>query len=209
MNPRSDPPDLPPTPITTLPPKLVALVDGELRPGERILWVGQPDPERHSVLLGILRIAGLGLIAVAVLPTIGLLVIAGQGAGGLRDTWPVVALGPVLGVPFLLVGGLLVAIRGLARKSARATCYVLTNDRAIILEPTWSGRHTSRSYTGIALGSMTREERDDGSGSLVFEEYLVRDTDGMGTRHPRGFLDIADVRYVEEIVRRTLVDHPA
>jgi len=52
---------------------------------------------------------------------------------------------------------------------------------------------------------MMRHENADGSGSLVFREEIMFDDDGTSTRS-RGFLNIARVREVEDLIRQTLLD---
>jgi hypothetical protein len=55
---------------------------------------------------------------------------------------------------------------------------------------------------------MARREYSDGSGDLIFEEFLSvsRDSDGdmRSQRTERGFLGMENVREVEELVRKTL-----
>jgi hypothetical protein len=51
---------------------------------------------------------------------------------------------------------------------------------------------------------MSRTERADGSGDLVFEEDWSRDRHGHRQVRRRGFFAIAGVREVEDLVRKTL-----
>lgn len=190
--------------LAALPERLVRRVDSELRPGERVLWVGQPHPDYHSALLGRLTLAGTALCVASLLPAVGLLVSAAVRGGGLRATWPLVAIGTALGTPVALAGVVMVIVHRWVRRTARATCYLLTNERAVVLEPKPFGGHAVRSYRHTPIGTILGEGRADGSGSLIFEVRLGTDQDGMRTRRPRGFLAIEDVRFVEALVRRTL-----
>ena len=75
--------------------------------------------------------------------------------------------------------------------------YALTDRRALISEPRWFGRSRSRSYPAQALTLMTCQERDDGSGDLIFGSGRP----GRGAFYSIGFFDIDRVRRVESLVR--------
>ena len=65
-----------------------------------------------------------------------------------------------------------------------------------------------RNYTAAGLGHVSRTERADGSGDLVFEEittYASNSNGGGWQTTRRGFMGIDRVRDVEELVRRTLL----
>ena len=99
---------------------------------------------------------------------------------------------------------------------AGGTCYALTTRRALVWEPS-SGGTALHSYEPGRLGAMTRIEREDGVGDLVFEEYTYtyqanvapagqpavwEARQGVGQR---GFMNIAGVREVERKLRQTLL----
>jgi hypothetical protein len=110
---------------------------------------------------------------------------------------------------FVPVGiGIMTAPLWLLRR-ARRTCYALTDKRAIICEPGWFGHWKTSSYMAHDLGRLKRRERPDGSGNLIFEEIRTISSDSHGRArthtHWRGFLNVANVREVEKLVRSTLL----
>jgi hypothetical protein len=105
-------------------------------------------------------------------------------------------------------------------KAAKNTVYLVTNKRAIIIEPSWRAFQVS-SYTKNQLEKIERIERADGSGSLYFASDWQQSTEhhtsqatvhhhGASTQHATvhssgptfrrvkiGFEDILDVRSAE------------
>jgi hypothetical protein len=181
---------------SSLSSELAARVAAELAPDEKLLWVGQPRPGlvmRPAYFLvpfgGVFAAFALIWVVVAMIVTNGLMA--------------------PCGLPFLAVGVWLMFSPVWLGRQARRTLYALTDRRAIIWEPGWFGAFTVRNYTAAGLGRMSRTERADGSGDLVFEEITTVTTSGnTGTRYNtvrRGFLGIDNVREVEDQVRRTLL----
>jgi hypothetical protein len=175
----------------TLPPELETRVQSELAAGERLVWVGQPRPGRALLGSLILVLFAIPWTAFAVF-------------------WMVLASGANLwfalfGVPFVVIGlGMLTAPLGVWRK-ARQTCYALTDRRAIVWEPGLFGSVRVRSFGPEHLGALSRVERPDGSGDLIFEEFWTRHRRSHHTVQRSGFLAIDRVREVEEMIRKTLL----
>ena len=94
-------------------------------------------------------------------------------------------------------------------RRAQRTCYALTDQRAIVWAAGWFGGTEVRSFRAADLGKMARRDYADGSGDLIFQEFVTvsRDSDGdlRSQRTERGFLGIENVREVEELVQRTLL----
>jgi hypothetical protein len=195
--------------LADLPPEVAACVESELRDGEGLVWVGQPRPDLYAKASGCLVVFGIfftGFAALCLLVTFGIgFLLVGAGGGGLEIAGiPFLVFG-LFGVPFLLVGVALLTAPIWNRRWARRVCYLLTDQRAITWEPTLLGGVTVRSFSRDWLGSITRHENADGSGSLVFHEYTVSDCDGS-TTHRRGFMHIDNVRFVEALIRRRLLE---
>jgi hypothetical protein len=177
-------------------PELADQIAAELGQDEQLIWAGQPRLDLATrakyflVPFGVI-FAGFALVW---------MIVAGFITFGLMAP---------CGLPFLAAGIALIASPAWLRSRARKTVYALTNQRAIIWEPGWFGSRTVRNYTSAGLGRISRTERPDGSGDLVFEEINTyhHNTDGHGTWHTtqRGFLSIDAVREVEALVRQTLV----
>jgi hypothetical protein len=191
-----------------LTPELEARVKAELQPDERLVWVGQPRPDLFVRAAFFLVPFGLVFGGFALFWIVGSAAMMGgfganQGFPGFLNFFP------LCGVPFLLVGLAMVLSPIWLRRRARQTVYALTSKRAIIWEPGLVGSVTVRNYSAAGLGRMTRTERADGSGDLVFEEFVTTSTNSEGyrtsTTNRRGFLGIDNVRKVEELIRLTLL----
>lgn len=175
-----------------------------LEPGETLIWMGQPNGIGYAVRRSVPQaMTGLVMIAAAV-GWIALMVwnasarprFAGGGFRlGEHDFQAI-----VIGLPLLLTGTYLASMPlRLARRLA-GTRYLLTDHRAIVLEPGRPGSRVVNDFFPDDLALMRCEERADGSGSLIFED---RPTWGR-IREPAGFLEIDEVREVESLIRRTL-----
>lgn len=131
------------------------------------------------------------------------------------DVVPLVIAGGagLVGVALLLSPLWMTLVR---RRRQEQSCYALTTTRALVWEPV-SGGLQLHSYAPHRLDSLKRIERGDGSGDLVFEEYTYtyqvnvapagsspqyQTRQGIGQR---GFLNIAQVRQVERLLRQTLL----
>jgi hypothetical protein len=109
----------------------------------------------------------------------------------------------------VLIGfGLLTSPYWVMRRAKR-TCYVLTDQRAIVWRAGWFGSVDVRFYTGAALTRMHRRERRDGSGDLIFEEItsVGQNTNGARTSHTsaHGFMAIEKVREIEALIWKALL----
>jgi hypothetical protein len=175
---------------TSLPQKLAAKVAAALDADERIVWVGQPGPKLHLApivrwrilmfaIVGIVA-AGLGLVTEEVLRTV-LWIVAGF-------CW------------FLVVAGLLLPALWSLGVVQRNYYYLLTNRRALICSRTpYALRLELRSFAADQLQRMACIEREDGSGDLRFGG-----NDRKASSLREGFMMIANVRDVENLIRRTL-----
>lgn len=167
-------------------------LQNELKAGESVVWVGQPDPGLYmrggyKVWLFFIPWTAFSLFWIA-------------GAADFKvptfdSAW---SLFPLFGLPFLLVG-----IGGLSspfwmRRKAHSIVYAVTNRRVIIMEGIRSV--TVKSYSPGDIDGVERTQHKDGSGDLILSTELYRDSDGDQQRRRRGFFAIADVRNVEAVV---------
>ncbi len=202
---------------TRLPADLQARVESELDKGERLLWVGQPNPGRLSrqavplVFVGIF-FTGFALFWIA---------LAGGIMGGFNMAAPggfdfCFACFPLFGIPFVLVGLMLLTAPLWAARRARSTCYAVTDRRAILWNAGWFGSISVRSFRPPDLTRMQRVEYADGTGNLIFQEFYSWNQgnwdnttnmyhQGYWQRNQIGFMAIDRVREVEEIIRRVLL----
>jgi hypothetical protein len=193
---------------TTLPPALDALVQSELSGGERLLWVGQPQPRRYLLYSIPIMLFGVLWTAFAVfwvvMASVGAFGAAAQG-GAPGGVGAVFACFPLCGLPFVLIGlGMLTSPYWMLR-AARRTCYALTDRRAIVWEPRWGSGYSVRSYGPAELTRICRNQNADGSGDLIFEQSVSYDSRGRRNVKSQGFFAIERVRDIEELIRRVLL----
>jgi len=186
-------------------------VKSELEPGERLLWCGQPTRESPR--------SNTWFLVWGVIAALSLLAAVASFAAYSRDTRPDPA--PRGDIPPLVGGGLaafvfsgvitlLLAVAVGHRKSERVkksgTLYALTDRRAIIWVPETS-RGAVAVYTLVrgSVANVHRVEYPDGSGDVLLRVRGPQpfDSEPWG---PAGFEGVAEVRRVEEQVRRTLVE---
>ena len=174
-----------------LPPDLRSLVSRELNAGERVVWQSRPVATWFTATSVTMFLFAIPWTAFSVFWT--------WGAGTMGATSGPWSLFPLFGIPFILIGiGMLTSPIWFYRQSLK-TVYVITDQRALSFVQGWWSL-TVRSYSPAQLGSLTRRERADGSGDLIFKRREWCDSDGDRRREELGFLRVPDVRQVEQLV---------
>lgn len=178
--------------IFKLPQDMQYRLQSELKAGETIAWVGQPDPSRYmrdgyKLWFFFIPWTAFSLFWIA-------------GASGFEMPtfergW---SLFPLFGLPFLLIG-----IGGLSspywlRRKAYSIVYAVTNHRAIIMEGAKSV--SVKSYFPKDITDLQRTQHQNGSGDLILCTEYYRDSDGDERSRRQGFFAVPDVRSVEEVV---------
>lgn len=179
-----------------IPAPLKFEVQAELAPDEQIVWMEQPLA--RPLLWPCVMLSFMGLL----LTGAGIYIWVTQvqafdeipEAGTAAWMMPALCLLMVLAGLLIGVGSPLLILRGLRR-----TVYVLTNKRALALQGIF-GR-TIRSFEPTALGNISRKDRADGSGDLLFARELKRDSEGNSHYEPVGFLYVRNVREIEGLIR--------
>ncbi len=185
--------------IPILPPELQNQVQSELRTGEKLIWAQQPLPRLY-------RRQGIGAVLFGIPWTaFSIFWVAMAAMGTHRSGLPVVSIVfPMFGVPFVLIGfGMLSTPFWMGRK-ARGSIYAITDQRAIIFEGRAFGGIKVQSFMPERLTSLTRTERTDGTGDLIFEQFQQRAGSGTTTVR-RGFVAIERVRDAEDLITSTLL----
>jgi hypothetical protein len=181
-------------------------VKSELHPGERLLWASKSLPRVASPGVGtiITSLLALGLFTYAV-ASVSLLVQNPSGPIG-----PFITFGVISGfVCLCLVLGLFGSWhqRRTERMKAAETFYALTDHRAIIWRPSYKkGAVEIHTMPRGKVVNVHRIEYADGHGDVIFSHQRVGQDD-FGEWRPIGFEGVVEVRRVEELVRRTLLDH--
>jgi hypothetical protein len=187
--------------IAAIEPDLRRAIDAELDAGERIVWLRQPVPWMLWRGTLIVLIFGLPWTAFAIFWTLGAAGLVGSGA---RATGWWAWVFPMWGLPFIFIGLVMLSAPYWTARAARRTVYVITDRRAIVWIPKAWGEKEVQSFEPKRLLSITRTQRANGSGDLVFEQF--RETRGSSTTTiRRGFMGLADVRDAETVLRETLL----
>jgi len=184
------------TPQNQLPPELAALVGAELEAGERIAWVGQPDPRRFAWASVFAVLFAIPWTAFAIFWMCGA---AGFKMPTFQHGWD---LFPLFGLPFVLVGFGMLSTPYWLRRKAQRTVYVITDRRAVILDGGWWRSITVRSFSPDRLKDLRRVQRPDGSGDLLFERTWRTDSEGSRQFTDHGFLGVRDVKMVERLIKQ-------
>lgn len=168
----------------------------ELEPGERLLWSGQPDPKRLSKKAILISLFGIPWTAFAIF-----WVVAAAGfklpdfsslSGGFQSVFP------LFGIPFVLIGLGMFAAPYWVYRSAKRTVYAITNRRALVIS---FGRAKSvQSYFEQDVCDISRVERADGSGNIIFRTEETTDRKGNSRLNQIGFFGIPEVRRVERVL---------
>ena len=193
---------LPPN-LEILPLELADQVRNELELSERVIWIGQPIPEREAQKARGSKYFAIAFLGIIFLWTLGMCwkVILGIEEFNLSNTWFAICSLP------LWIGGIWLFYRPeIMKRNASHTVYALTNQRAIVWKPDFSNRLAIRSYRENDLKKISRIQYDDGSGDLVFEDVSREDTPSEQSEERCGFLSLANVKTVEALVRKTLLE---
>ena len=179
--------------------QLQNLLRDELKPGERVLWCGQPDSwrvARQRIGLFIFGLVFLGIVLFGAARANNL------DVSGLKDMAPDSLLFFVLCFsPFIVIFLLLLLSPLWTVRTAKKTLYAVTSSRALIFEPNTFIGFTLRSFAPGTLNDVERTQRANGSGDLVFKKDFVRTArKSRGYTFPVGFFGIPDVRNVERIL---------
>lgn len=210
----------------SLPDALQSLLRDEIPQGERVKWVGRPQPSS-----GFLWIT-LPLVLFALFD-VGFALFWMAGAAGVFD-----GVGPMrterlifaaFGIPFLLIGVAMLTsplwLRRRLQKSAENTLYVITDRRAVVFNGGYYGsgglammiagvmRFANpgikvQSYTPDRLQNIERTEREDGTGDVLFgESELNYQVNNRPATLRTGFYSIADVRDADRLLKELAASH--
>jgi hypothetical protein len=176
------------------------IANGQLDSGERLLWAGKPAPSGAAV--GSLPMTVFGLLFAGFAAFWIWAAAGGMSRSSGEDFSGPGAFFPLFGIPFLLVGLGMVFAPLWAYLGAKHTVYAVTDRRAMIIAG--SGTKNVRSFTQDEIGEITRVERPDGTGSLMFASVSRTSSKGHTSISRVGFVGISDVRRVEQLIRENL-----
>ena len=172
-------------------------INGQLDPGEGLLWSGAPAPGRMALSALPASVFGIPFTGFAVFWMYMAFTMTSKST-----QIGAVKLFPLFGIPFFLVGlGMLTAPLWAFLHAGR-TLYAVTNKRAIIISGFLST--TVHSYPHGEIHELQRVERVGGSGDLYFASRMITTRRGGARQQRIGFLGIPDVRGVEQMIRGRL-----
>ncbi len=163
-----------------------------LEPNETLCWAGLPDSGRHGRkyrlrILGGLPFAGFGLFLTAV----SVAMINKMEGGG----W---FWFPLVGLPFLAAGSVMMASPFWAAFQARRLVYAVTDKRALIVQVKGGGR--ALAYGPEALAAVKVRDLGDGLADVVIHERLSGRQDGRKRMSDEGFYCIRDAEKVARLM---------
>ena len=184
--------------MTNLAENLVQALNKELRNGEKLVWAEQPIPSQLVKSAYLLWLFFVPWTLFALFWT--------AGASGFQ--WPaldnigVYSLFPLFGLPFILIGvyGLVMPFK--MRKKAESTVYAITNQRLLIGH--FPNAIELQIFFPKDVNRLTRFEKSDGSGNLIFSNQAYLDSDGGKNISKEGFYAVRDVKKVELLVEAFL-----
>ena len=152
--------ELPLPNLQALSPALEQLVGDELTQNETLLWLDQPIPKLFTKKTTSGFLFGIPWTAFSVFWMFGAL----QGS-----IW----FG-LFGLPFVLIGLGMLSSPWWSKRNVQYTVYVITDKRAITFEKVWRSKKII-SYGSAQLQNLQREQGNDGSGTLILQQNIVRD----------------------------------
>jgi hypothetical protein len=162
------------------------VVRGELKPGEQVVWCGQPDVDAAmagyggGLPMGFLIVFG-GVVALVIVQS------RPSGAGLVETLQAVLALNPmlpvILGVMLLAPFALrIVKLDGRSRyrRYFERSTYAITDQRVLVIE-----KDDVQAFEADSLDQPRLVERTAGYGDVLFaRQRLSTDSDGRPTRDP-------------------------
>lgn len=191
---------------TSIPRIVRDCVEQQLQPGERLVWMEQPEPRLWTS-------ASRGAFIFAIPWTAFACFWTGMAFWmTIRDkNGPIFRyLFPLFGLPFVGVGFYLFSMPWRNQARSRRTAFAVTDRRILQVVSNPRGGAHVQSLDAPQIGTIERQERSDGTGSLFFSGIpIVPGPKGRSTRSWAGFVDIREPRMVEEIIRTMAGTHAA
>lgn len=182
-------------------PDIASIAQGELSPGEKIAWLGQPAPTALARKRTGMILPGLFLVLFAfsflTVPTVTIYEHPGT------VPFPFLIVFPAAGVIAMAFGLAMLASPLLQWRVAARTIYAVTDHRILIIEP-----GSVQSFEPGDIQQLVRRDRGRGRGDLIFREdqgnmMLAMYTFGHNSAVRKiGFFGIPDPRAAEEAVRQ-------
>jgi hypothetical protein len=178
-----------------IPDQLRQKIDRELEPRETIKWVGQPIPRYFTA-------ASITTFFFAI-PWTAFAIFWMWGASGFGQLltlgFGLHLLFPLFGLPFVLIGFVMLLSPIWIKQAALQTVYLITDQRAIVIEGGF--KTTVRSYRPEQLQEVYRQENKDGTGDVIINVRHWKDSDGDRRSEALGFMGIRNPKEAERMLK--------
>lgn len=165
-------------------------IRSELKPGESVLWAGQPNSLEYmkssmGAFLFFIPWTAFSIFWVAAASGFKIPDLSNAGF----------AFFPLFGLPFVLIGfwGLSSPLR--EKIKAKNVIYAITTQRVIIIEGSKSLAY--KSYYPHQLKNIERIQKINNYGTIYFQQEPYTDSDGDKRYKKIGFIGIPNVRSIE------------
>ena len=180
-----------------IPKELRKKVDQELQPGEYIRWVEQPIPRFLTSSSIVTFLFAIPWTSFALFWIWGAL---GQELPNFKEGIQFQHIFALFGLPFVFIGLGMLSSPLWVWYTAKQTVYLITAQRAIIIQ---GGRSTTiRSYSPEQLKDVYRKEKADGSGDVIIAIRQWEDRKGNQRSEEIGFLGVRNSQEVEKLLKQ-------
>jgi len=181
-----------------IPKQLRQKIDKELQPHEMIRWIGQPQPNVSQLIVSCL-IVSLFAIPWTAFALFWIWGVLGSKIPDLREGFQPQYLFALFGVPFVIVGLIMLCSPFWIWRAAFEKVYIITHKRAIAFEGVRTT--TIRSFEPQQLASVYRRENNNGTGDVVIVVRSWKDSDGDSQKEEVGFMEIPNPKQVEALLK--------
>jgi hypothetical protein len=174
--------------MMTVDPQLQSEIARELAMNERLLWASRANPGRIARQAAPASCVGVPFLAFSIFWTVSA---TSMGAPIFFTLW---------GLMFCGIGAAVLLSPLWAAKKGSSTVYVVTDQRAMIIEG--GSSRSIKSWTRRDIDTIERREHADGTGDVVFAREMRRGAKGRAYTNEIGFWGIQDARLVEGYLRQ-------
>jgi hypothetical protein len=187
---------------TDLPAPLAKALKAETT-GERVTWVGQPDPRRTFWFTTPIWLFGVPwtIFSLGMFSALTAGALFGKPVPDTLGSWGAVAvlIGAIFLIPFVAVGFGMIITPFWVHRKAKHTVYAITDKRLVIVT---EGRSRKvQSVEPAAMQAFTRTEKRDGSGSLKITLGFKKDSDGDTVETHETLSYVPGVRRAEQLLQ--------
>jgi hypothetical protein len=180
-------------------PKVEDMIRHEVKGDEKLLWCAQPTSQRYFRKGLPFFFFGIFFAGFAIFWTAMAAGITGASSG---ETNIIGYIFPLFGIPFIVVGlGMLTAPLWMAYKVAKETAYIITDQRAILIEGGLFGGEIHY-YPPKKLKDLFVRRQPNNVGDIIMETKISTSSKGGRTSTEYGFLGIENLTEVSMLLQK-------